>query len=147
MDERVPAQPVLTLGYPTANAISKLSVPSWQPEGGLLCTGASEDGVVNVWDVRWNGIRLDYSQRPGAGVVTGDAHFDSAVTAGCGALGHPILRSRPPLYGGTSSRTAGGPSQILNLDGKKIVHACFHPTKSTMMILNKDGKITAAVWD
>ncbi|KAF8938041.1 hypothetical protein BGZ58_001679 [Dissophora ornata] len=141
MDERAPTLPVLTLGYPTTNVISRLSAPSWQPEGGLLCTGASEDGVVNVWDVRWNGIRLNYNQRPGAGVVTGDVHFDSIVTTGCGASGHPIFRNRPPLYGDTSSRTAGGPSQILNLGGKRIVHACFHPVKNVMMILNKDGSM------
>lgn len=142
MDERTPTQPVLILGYCAATKISKLSVPSWQPGGGLLCTGASSEGAIHLWDVRWNGIRSEYGRRPGKGVVTGEVRFNGVVNSGAEAQSHPIHRNVPPQLEVPSRETAGGPSQILEVPGKRVLHACFHPSKNVMMLLNMDCNLT-----
>ncbi|KAF9116364.1 hypothetical protein BGX27_003047 [Mortierella sp. AM989] len=138
MDERTPAQPVLRMGYTTDSKNSKLTHPSWHPEGGLFCSGTQFDGAVNVWDIRWNGIKNAYNRRPGVGVVTGDVQFDRVITGDNGPSRHPIFRKRQPIEGFYRD-TVGGPSQIMNLGGKKIIHAGFHPSKSVMIIQNADS--------
>jgi hypothetical protein len=135
MDERV-NKAVLTLGLDLDKRSSKLSVPSWHPEGGLLCTGSAEEGAINIWDVRWSWIRHDNNRRPGSGVVTGDVDFDSVVIPGQQAPVHPIYRK--PTWPLAYRNMAGGPSQVVNVGGKRVVQACFHPTKNVMMVLNAD---------
>lgn len=136
MDERTPTQSVLTLGYHTPTQTSKLSVPSWQPGGGLVCTGTNTEGHVYLWDVRWSGIKLDYKRRPGVGVVTGDG-------AGSAVGGkHPIFRAVLSGLTVPTRETTGAPSQILKVPGKKIQQACFHPTKNVLMFVNSDTNLT-----
>ena len=136
MDERTPKQPALTFGYQTTIPTSKLSVPSWQPGGGLVCTGTNTEGILYLWDVRWSGARLDYKRRPGLGVVTGDG-------AGYTAAGkHPIFRNPPTGWMLPKTETAGAPTQIFKLPGKKIQQACFHPTKNVLMLVNSDANLT-----
>ncbi|KAF9348952.1 hypothetical protein BGX34_002137 [Mortierella sp. NVP85] len=141
MDERTPTQPALTLGYQATAQTSKLSVPSWQPGGGLVCTGTNTEGMLYLWDVRWSGVKLDYKRRPGVGVVTGDG---TGYTPGGKHLGgkHPIFRSPPPGLSVPKTETAGAPTQILKLPGKKIQQACFHPTKNVLMLVNSDTNLT-----
>ncbi|KAI8346210.1 hypothetical protein B0O80DRAFT_431015 [Mortierella sp. GBAus27b] len=138
VDERTPTQTVLNVGYWTQSKISKLSVPSWQPGGGLLCTGASTDGAIYLWDVRWNSIKTEINRRPGKGVVIGDVKYNGAVKS----QNHPIFRNQLLQPEVPLRDTPGGPSQILEIPGKKVVQACFHPTKNVMMIINSDCNLT-----
>ncbi|KAG0000533.1 hypothetical protein BGZ79_005816 [Entomortierella chlamydospora] len=141
MDERTPGHQVLRLGYTPGHKPSKITHPSWHPEGGLFCSGTDVDGVVNVWDIRWSGIKNTYHQRPGSGIVTGDVQFDRVITGSEAPPRHPIFRKRLPTEGYYRSM-AGGPSQILELGGKKVLHAGFHPTKNVMIALNSDSSLT-----
>ncbi|KAK3811998.1 MAG: WD40-repeat-containing domain protein [Benniella sp.] len=141
MDERTPTQPALTFGYRTQNATSKLSVPSWQPGGGLVCTGTNVEGTLYLWDVRWSSVRLDYRRRPGVGVVTGDG-------AGYAAGGkHPIFRAPLTGYDVPKTETAGAPTQIFKVAGKKVQQACFHPTKNVLLMVNSDNNLTFMDYD
>ncbi|KAF9181609.1 hypothetical protein BGZ51_005301 [Haplosporangium sp. Z 767] len=139
-DERTPGQIVLTFGYHCPNKISKLSFPSWHPDGGLFCTGTAQSGSINIWDVRWSGMTVEASQRPGAGIITGDVHFDGLDHGA--RRRHSIFQSRPldPSF----VRSTGDPSQIIEVGGKRVMHACFHPTKNVLMLQNADCSLTFA---
>ncbi|KAG0323581.1 hypothetical protein BGZ99_002714 [Dissophora globulifera] len=140
MDERTPDSPVLTVGYPSDKTVSRLSAPTWHSEGGLVCAGAVNKGLINLWDVRWSGIGSDFSRRPGAGVVTGDVQFDNVVV---GATKHPVFHSTLPAgYRRFGGKTMGGPSQILDVGGEIVMQACFHPNKNVLMVLNRDCSLT-----
>ncbi|KAF9954417.1 hypothetical protein BGZ65_004023 [Modicella reniformis] len=143
MDERTPDETVLTVGYRTPNKISKLPIPSWQPGGGLLSTGVNSDGIIHLWDIRWNSIKFEYGRRPGAGVVTEDVQFNSVAVPGrVGVQSHPIFRNAPPQLEFPSRETIGAPSQILDVGGKTVIQACFHPTRNVMMLMNTDSNLT-----
>ncbi|KAF9436536.1 hypothetical protein BGZ76_003657 [Entomortierella beljakovae] len=133
MDERIPGRHVLKLGFKTESTITKQSYPSWHPDGGLICAGTIENGVVNVWDIRWSNIKSPLSRRPGSGVVTGDVQFDRVITGNSTPSRHPIFRKRPNIDG-DFQEAHGGPSQILGYGGSsKVIHVAFHPTKNTMI--------------
>ncbi|KAF9121695.1 hypothetical protein BGW39_010333 [Mortierella sp. 14UC] len=155
LDERVAGLKVLPLDHKGLTNVSKFSTPSWHPEGGLFCSGTDTDGMINIWDVRWAGIRHDDASRPGAvGVVTADlseAGIQAARTEaeehGEGTyfdLQHPIFWSanrRQRLISRSSSHRKGGPSQILNVGGNKIAQALFHPTRNVVMVQHFDGTL------
>ncbi|KAF9350858.1 hypothetical protein BGX26_011011 [Mortierella sp. AD094] len=140
MDERTPGQQVLRLGYTPDHKPSKITHPSWHPEGGLFCSGTNIDGTVNVWDIRWMGIKNTYHRRPGSGIVTGDVQFDRVITGNDAPSRHPIFRKRLPIEG-YYRETSGGPSQVLEVGGKKVLHAGFHPTKNVMIVQNSDSSL------
>ncbi|KAI1315633.1 hypothetical protein EDD11_000586 [Mortierella claussenii] len=169
MDERAPQQPVLKLGFESNNKNSKIPVPSWHPDGGLLSMGTTTNGTVYLWDVRWKGIKLESKLRPGMGVVTGDVSFDNVVTnhnshnvdningssansdstrAATTAVTMKVKRHQHPIFrhiSGTSTLKArkhpGGPSQILDISEKAVINAAFHPTKNVMIVQSADNTL------
>ncbi|CAO3569451.1 unnamed protein product [Mortierella alpina] len=152
MDERTPGRSVLRFGFVAVNPISKLSNPSWHPDGGLFCTGTNVEGETMLWDVRWNGIRMETHRRPGAGVVTGNVKFNNTTGTGTGtgtaaaaaaAGSHPIFKNN---HHHSEKRTRaglpGGPSQILNVGGARVINTLFHPTRNVMISQNSDMSLT-----
>ncbi|KAF9966264.1 hypothetical protein BGZ70_002849 [Mortierella alpina] len=150
MDERTPGRPVLKFGFIAVNPISKLANPSWHPDGGLFCTGTNVEGETMLWDVRWNGIRMETHRRPGAGVVTGNVKFNNttgtaaaSAAAGAGAGGsHPIFKSHHHSEKRPRAGPPGGPSQILNVGGARVINTLFHPTRNVMISQNSDMSLT-----
>ncbi|KAF9906948.1 hypothetical protein EC991_011422 [Linnemannia zychae] len=156
LDERVAGLKVLSLDHKGLSNVSKLSTPSWHTEGGLFCSGTDADGMINIWDVRWAGIRLDDASRPEAvGAVVADlseagiqAARAEAEAHGEGAAfdqQHPMLWSvnrRQRVISRSSLHRKGGPSQILNVGGNKIAQALFHPTRNVVMVQHFDGTLT-----
>ncbi|ORZ23722.1 hypothetical protein BCR41DRAFT_244554 [Lobosporangium transversale] len=183
MDERIPVTPVLKLGYAGSTKTFKIPIPSWHPEGGLLSFGGTEEGIINIWDVRWNKINCIESQRPGSGVVTGDIRFDNETTfsssnsssnsssinnnngsktrSGSGYNNnnndnistngqqqqqqqhqHPIFREAAILKGQSIRNRPGGPTQILEVGGKLVICAAFHPTKNVLISQTVDNSIS-----
>ncbi|KAG0270095.1 hypothetical protein BGZ95_001807, partial [Linnemannia exigua] len=157
LDERVPDQKVLTLDHKNPTNVSKFTTPSWHTEGGLFCSGTDDDGIVNIWDVRWAGMRLNDASRPGAvGVVSADlteagiqaARAEAVANGMDGAyfdLQHPIFWStnqRQRAQSRSSSHRLGGPSQVVNVGGNKVAQALFHPTRNVVMVQNFDGSLT-----
>ncbi|KAG0209069.1 hypothetical protein BGX33_005855 [Mortierella sp. NVP41] len=153
MDERVPGQKVLTLDNHGTNAVSKSTHPSWHTEGGLLCSGTDVDGMINIWDVRWAGMRHTENERPGYGVVTADLSANGIQSARASVddpayldLQHPIFwpGNRPSRthHSRSSSSRKGGPSQVLDVGGKKVGQALFHPTRNVMMVQSFDSTLT-----
>ncbi|KAF9284222.1 hypothetical protein BGZ68_004826 [Mortierella alpina] len=140
MDERTPGKPVLKFGFIAANPISKLSNPSWHPDGGLFCTGTSIEGETMLWDVRWNGIRMESNRRPGSGVVTGNVKFNNNTAGGPGS--HPIFKSHHHSEKRPRADPPGGPSQILNVGGARVINTLFHPTRNVMISQNSDMSLT-----
>ncbi|KAG0201163.1 hypothetical protein BGX28_005939 [Mortierella sp. GBA30] len=143
MDERTPGKPVLTFGYDNGSTkISKLSVPSWHPDGGLFCTGTSTNGEVMLWDVRWNGIRMENHRRPGTGMVTGNVQFDPA---GGPTVPHPIFNG--PRARRAEKPQPGGPSQRLDVGGTRCISLLFHPTRNMMIGQSADSSLTFMDYD
>ncbi|KAK3806127.1 MAG: hypothetical protein J3Q66DRAFT_375471 [Benniella sp.] len=85
IDERTPKAGALTFGCPTTPATSKLSIPFWQPGGGLSCTGnKSEDNVHEKCQIGSPGTTWRRLRDRGWG--------------GCTASGrHPIFRNTTRL--------------------------------------------------
>ncbi|KAG0046890.1 hypothetical protein BGZ83_007965 [Gryganskiella cystojenkinii] len=129
MDHRLPNPVVQVLSYPTTQNISKLAVPSWHPDGGLVLTGTKEgEGMLNIWDVRWN--KITNGIRPGGYHTTTAAHLQNRYNS---------------HLENTQKRYSGLPTQSLSLGGQRLVQALFHPTQSVMMTLNSDCSF--AFWD
>lgn len=134
--------------------MSKFSTPSWHTEGGLFCSGTENDGLINIWDIRWTGIRLDDKTRPGTGCVTVDISEDGIKAARAMApmrnVGdfdrkHPILwanNQRLKVAGRSSSARKCGPTQVVDVGGNKVAQALFHPTRDVVMIQNFDGALS-----
>ena len=121
-------------------------------------------GHINIWDVRWSGIALNERQRPGSGVVTadvsesgilkakssrwwGDAEDDVAAAPGGYEDQHPIfwpINTSPWTSARSQSSTpnTNGPSQIIDVGGKKIKQVLFHPTKNVMIVQNSESNLT-----
>ncbi|KAG0380208.1 hypothetical protein BGX24_009636 [Mortierella sp. AD032] len=157
LDDRVPGQKVLALDHKNPTNVSKFTTPSWHTEGGLFCSGTDDDGIVNIWDVRWAGMRLDDASRPGAvGVVSADltesgiqaARAEAEANGMDGAyfdLQHPIFWStnqRQRVQSRSSLHRLGGPSQVVKVGGNKVAQALFHPTRNVVMVQNFDGSLT-----
>lgn len=159
LDERVPGQKVLALDHKCKTTVSKFSTPSWHTEGGLFCSGTDEKGLINIWDVRWAGIKLDDKSRPGKGCITADISEDGILAAkalttttreaeefdfGNGKT-HPLLWRINQRLNSTSKgaeRRRGGPSQVLDVGGNKVAQALFHTTRNAVMIQNFDGALS-----
>lgn len=134
MDERVASKPILRFGYPSEKNQSIMSIPSWHQDGALFTSGTLEDGIVNIWDIRWNALPLDPSRRPGGGLVYGNGPFVPGVSAK-----HPIHNRLP--RGLTVQQ--GSPTQILTkMGGGPVFQALFHPTRNKMIFVNKDCSLS-----
>ncbi|KAI9233235.1 MAG: hypothetical protein BYD32DRAFT_135293 [Podila humilis] len=134
MDERVASKPILRIGYPSEKNQSIMSIPSWHQDGALFTSGTLEDGIVNIWDIRWNALPLDPSRRPGGGLVYDNGPFVPGVSAK-----HPIHNRLP--RGLTVQQ--GSPTQILTkMGGGPVLQALFHPTRNKMIFVNKDCSLS-----
>ena len=129
LDHRLANQVVQIYNCPTTRNISKLAVPSWHPAGGLICSGTKdeEEGVLNIWDVRWN--QTTQAIRP--------VGFDQSTAA------HLQKRYSDVL---PKTQVPGLPTQSLSLGGQRIVQALFHPTQNIMMTLNSSVNDSLAFW-
>ncbi|KAF9581354.1 hypothetical protein BGW38_001664, partial [Lunasporangiospora selenospora] len=138
VDERTPGRAVLEFGYDIPKRVSKLSIPSWHPEGGILCSGTHAEGIVMLWDVRWSSIAMEHTRRPGQGVVT------RGMTVDVNSLDNDdkvLASKRSNIKRKVLTRSKnelGGPSQVLYIGGKQVLETCFHPTKDVLVTFNAD---------
>ncbi|GJJ71882.1 hypothetical protein EMPS_04239 [Entomortierella parvispora] len=128
-DHRLKNQVVQTMSYPLPDRISKLNIPSWHTDGGLICTGTKDlGGILNIWDVRWSSIAR--GTRP-----TGYREAQEPY----------LLNPYNKFLNSTVKRYPGLPTQSVSLGGSKLVQALFHPTRDVMITLNSDSSL--AFWD
>ncbi|KAF9954772.1 hypothetical protein BGZ70_010458, partial [Mortierella alpina] len=53
---------VLRFGFPCADNLSKLVVPSWHPGGAIVSCGTQSEPKINIWDIRWKDVQRGAGQ-------------------------------------------------------------------------------------